>query len=83
MTCHQVLIQGTEATNVEVTCPPRLADLERFQHSWLESMADALAGVGKLSRTERPFAPAQIAWILQCLGLSGKFLGSHQAWVAA
>ena len=46
-------------------------------------MADALAGVGKLSSTERAFAPAQIGRILQRLGLSGKLLSSDQAWVAA
>ena len=47
------------------------------------AMADALAGVGKLSSTGRPLAPAQIGRILQRLGLSGKRLGSDQAWVAA
>ena len=47
------------------------------------AMADALAGVGKLSSTGRPLAPAQIARILQRLGLSGKPLGSDQAWDAA
>ena len=48
------------------------------------AMADALAGVGKLSsRSGRPLAPAQIGRILQRLGLSGKFLGSDQPWVAA
>ena len=46
-------------------------------------MADALAGAGKLSCTGRPLAPAQIGRILQCLDLSGKCLGSDQAWVAA
>ncbi len=83
MTCHEVLMQGNDATNVEVTCFPRLADLVRLEHSWLESMADALAGAGEVSRTGCSPAPAQIARILQCLGLLGKFLGSHQAWVAA
>ena len=47
------------------------------------AMADALAGVGKLSSTGKPLAPAQIGRILQRLGLSGKLLGSDQAWVAA
>ena len=48
------------------------------------AMADALAGVGKLSsRSGRPLAPAQIGRILQRLGLSGKLLGSDQPWVAA
>ena len=47
------------------------------------AMADALAGVGKLSRSGRPLAPAQIGRILQRLGLSGKLLGSDKPWVAA
>ena len=47
------------------------------------AMADALAGAGKLSTTGRSLVPAQIDWILQRLGLSGKLLGSDQAWVAA
>ena len=47
------------------------------------AIADALAGAGKLSSTGRPLAPAQIGRILQRLGLSGKCLGSDQAWVAA
>ena len=47
------------------------------------AMADAPAGVGKLSSTGKPLAPAQIGRILQRLGLSGKLLGSDQAWVAA
>ena len=47
------------------------------------AMAAELAGVGKLSSTGRPLAQAQIGRILQRLGLSGKFLGSDQAWVAA
>ena len=46
-------------------------------------MADALACVGKLSKSGRPLAPAQIGRILQRLGLSGKLLGSDQAGVAA
>ena len=46
-------------------------------------MADALAGVGKLSRSGRPLAPAQIGRILKRLGLSGKRMGSDQAGVAA
>ncbi len=47
------------------------------------AMADALAGVGKVSSTGRPLAPAQIGRILHRLGLSGKSLGSKQDWVAA
>jgi DNA invertase Pin-like site-specific DNA recombinase len=47
------------------------------------AMADALACVGKLSKSGRPLAPAQIGRILQRLGLSGKLLGSDQAGVAA
>ncbi len=47
------------------------------------AMADVLAGVGKLSSTGCPLAPAQIGRILQRLSLSGKPLGSDQAWVAA
>ena len=47
------------------------------------AMADALAGVGKLSSTGKPLAPAQIGRILQRLGLSGKLPGSDQAGVAA
>ena len=47
------------------------------------AMADALAGVGKLSSTGKPLAPAQIGRILQRLGLSGKLLGSDQAGIAA
>ena len=46
------------------------------------AMVAALAGVDKLSSTGRPLAPAQIGRILQRLGLSGKLLGSDQAWVA-
>ncbi|KZR67394.1 MULTISPECIES: hypothetical protein [Prochlorococcus] len=46
------------------------------------AMAAALVGVEKLSSTGRPLAPAQIGRILQRLGLSGKLLGSDQAWVA-
>ena len=46
------------------------------------AMAAALAGVDKLSSTGRPLAPAQIGRILQRLDLSGKLLGSDQAWVA-
>lgn len=46
-------------------------------------MADGLASIGKLSSTGRPLAPAQIGRILKRLGLSGKVLGSDQAWVAA
>ena len=46
------------------------------------AMADVLAGVGKLSSTGKPLAPAQIGRILQRLGLSGKSLGSDQTWVA-
>ena len=38
-------------------------------------MADALAGVGKLSRTGRPLAPAQIGRILQRLGLTKSSIG--------
>ena len=47
------------------------------------AMADGLAGVGQLSSTCKPLAPAQIGRILQRLGLSGKLLGGDQAWVAA
>ncbi|MGB4533671.1 MAG: recombinase, partial [Synechococcus sp.] len=47
------------------------------------AMADALEGVGKVSSTGRPLAPAQIGRILQRLVLSGKSLGSDQDWVAA
>ena len=47
------------------------------------ALADALASVGKLSSAGRPLPPAQIGRILQRLGLSGKLLGSDQAWVAA
>ncbi len=59
--------------------------LEPMVHAGLSyrAMADALAGVGKLSSTGKPLAPAQIGRILQRLGLSGKLLGSDQAWVAA
>ena len=46
------------------------------------TMADAFAGVGKLSRSGRPLAPTHIGRILQRLGLSGKLLGSDQAGVA-
>jgi DNA invertase Pin-like site-specific DNA recombinase len=45
------------------------------------AMADALAGVGKLSSTGKPLAPAQIGRILQRLGLSGKLLASNKTWV--
>ena len=47
------------------------------------AMANALAGVGRLSSTGRPLASAQIGRILQRLGLSGKLPGSDKAWVAA
>ena len=47
------------------------------------AMADALVGVGKLSSTGRPLAPAQIGRRLQRLGLSGDPLGSDQAWFTA
>ncbi|KZR90759.1 hypothetical protein MITS9509_02656 [Synechococcus sp. MIT S9509] len=47
------------------------------------AMADALAGVGKLSNTGRPIAPAQMCRILKRLCLSAKLLGSDQAGVAA
>ncbi|QNI52727.1 hypothetical protein SynBIOSE41_00148 [Synechococcus sp. BIOS-E4-1] len=47
------------------------------------AMVDALAGVGKLSSTGRPIAPAQMGRILQRLGLSGKYLGSDQVWFPA
>ena len=47
------------------------------------AMADVVVGVGKLSRSGRPLAPAQIGRILQHLGLSGKRLGSDLAGVAA
>ena len=46
------------------------------------AIADALAGVGKLSSTEKPLAPTLIGRILQRLGLPGKLLGSDQACVA-
>lgn len=39
--------------------------------------------VSKLSSTGKPLAPAQIGRIFQRLGLSGKLLGSDQAWFAA
>ena len=45
-------------------------------------MADALAGVGKLSSAGRPLALEQIGRILQRLSLLGQPLGSDQAWVA-
>ena len=56
-------------------------DLESMVRSGLShmDMAEALAGVGKLSCTGKPLAPTQIAQILQRLSLSGKFLGSDQA----
>ena len=59
--------------------------LEPMVHSGLSyrAMAEALAGAGKLSITGKPLAPAQIGRIFQGLGLSGKLLGSAQAWVAA
>ena len=47
------------------------------------AMADALAGVGKFSRSGHPLPSAQIGRILQRLGLSGKLLGSDQVWVVA
>ncbi len=46
-------------------------------------MAEALAGVGKLSTGGRPLDLEQIGRILQQLSLLGKPLGSDQAWVAA
>ena len=46
-------------------------------------MAYPLAGVSKFSRSGRLLVQAQIARILQRLGLSGKILGIDQAWVAA
>ena len=42
------------------------------------AMADALARVGKLSRTGLSLVPAPIGRILQRLGLTGKLLGSDQ-----
>ena len=46
-------------------------------------MADALGNIGKPSGIWGHLELSQIGWILQRLGLSGKRLGSDQAWVAA
>ena len=40
-------------------------------------------GLVNFNGTGRPLASAQMGRILQSLGLSGKLLGSNQAWVAA
>ena len=46
------------------------------------AMAKALAGVGRLSSTGKPLAPAQVGRILQRLGRLGKSLGGNQPLVA-
>lgn len=46
-------------------------------------MAQALAGVGKLSSTGQPLAPAQLGRILQRLALAGKPQGGDLRLVAA
>ncbi len=45
--------------------------------------AQALSGVGKVSSTGQPLAPAQVGRILQRLGLAGKVQGGDQPLVAA
>ena len=47
------------------------------------AMAQALAGVGKVSSTGRPLAPAQVGRILKRLGLVGKPQGGDLRLVAA
>jgi DNA invertase Pin-like site-specific DNA recombinase len=47
------------------------------------AMAQALGGVGKVSGTGRPLAPAQVVRILQRLGLVGKPQGGDLRLVAA
>jgi hypothetical protein len=47
------------------------------------AMAQALAGVGKVSSTGKPLAPAQVGRILQRLGLLGKSLGADLQLIAA
>lgn len=47
------------------------------------AMANALAGVGRLSSTGKPLAPAQVGRILQRLGLLGKALRGDLQLVAA
>jgi DNA invertase Pin-like site-specific DNA recombinase len=47
------------------------------------AMAQALAGVGKVSSTGKPLAPAQVGRILQRLGLAGKPRGGDLLLVAA
>ena len=36
--CHQMLMPGTAAPHVEMTCLQGLADLERLEGPWLEDM---------------------------------------------
>ena len=82
----QVLLRSLRSANRRQLLMPRVRGvLEPMVRAGLSytAMAEALAGVGKVSSTGRLLASAQIGRILQSLGLSGKLLGSDQAWVAA
>ena len=57
--CHQMPMPGTATTNVEMSCLKGLADLERLEGPWLETMA---SGEPEVAATTVRLLLAHLTW---------------------